>query len=27
VEEQRARIVAANRPEGGAVVTVDFPAI
>lgn len=27
VEEQHARIVAANRPEGGAVVTVDFPAI
>lgn len=27
VEEQRARIVAANRPEGGAVVTVDFPVI
>jgi signal transduction histidine kinase len=27
VEEQRARIVAGNRPEGGAVVTVDFPAI
>jgi signal transduction histidine kinase len=24
-EEQRARIVAANRPEGGAVVTLDFP--
>jgi signal transduction histidine kinase len=27
VEEQRARIVAGNRPEGGGVVTVDFPAI
>jgi signal transduction histidine kinase len=27
VEEQRARIVAANRPEGGAIVTVDFPSI
>jgi signal transduction histidine kinase len=27
VEEQRARIVAANRPEGGAIVIVDFPAI
>ncbi|MFL6203267.1 MAG: sensor histidine kinase [Thermoanaerobaculia bacterium] len=27
VEEQRARIVAGNRPGGGAVVTVDFPAI
>lgn len=27
VEEQHARIVAANRPEGGAVVTLDFPAI
>jgi signal transduction histidine kinase len=27
VEEQHARIVAANRPEGGAIVTVDFPAI
>jgi signal transduction histidine kinase len=27
VEEQRARIVAANRPEGGAIVTLDFPAI
>lgn len=27
VEEQHARIVAANRPEGGAIVTLDFPAI
>ena len=27
VEEQHARIVAANRPEGGAVVILDFPAI
>ncbi|HEX6862507.1 MAG TPA: sensor histidine kinase, partial [Thermoanaerobaculia bacterium] len=27
MEEQHARIVAANRPEGGAVVTVDFPAV
>ena len=27
VEEQRARIVAANRPEGGAIVTLDFPTI
>ncbi|HWM91561.1 MAG TPA: HAMP domain-containing sensor histidine kinase [Thermoanaerobaculia bacterium] len=25
VEEQRARLVAANRPEGGAVVTLDIP--
>jgi signal transduction histidine kinase len=27
MEEQHARIVAANRPEGGAIVTLDFPAI